>query len=1166
MSGKMYALIVGIDNYPQPEYRLNGCVNDATSIKEFLATRAADAAGQELAPPDFLFLDNEKATRQAIIDGFRKHLGQAGENDLVFFHFSGHGSQELAPDEFQRFEPDGLNETLVCYDSRLAGQWDLADKEVALLLREIADRKAQITVVLDCCHSGSGTREATDLQFRSRHIPPRPKRRPLDSYLFTLPQLEKETGKLDPEAHPAGWGTWRGGAEHVLLAACRDNEKAKEWFVDGRQSGVFTHYLLDTLRRGRGEVTYRDVFQRASALVQANVSYQHPQLEAFPGTAENQPFLGGRIQAVPRDLFVRYDKSEGWVVDAGGIHGIAQGSTGEKTILALFADNVPIDNLLSLEGQVRQAEVVRVLPQLSTIRFLEPNEPGRDEVFKAVVIQVPLPPRTVTLEGDSRGQDLIRAALKSAAPGGNPSTVIREADPKQVPSLVLRAEGTQFVICRPADPWPLAVPLKPCNEANAALAVRRLEHIARWENTYFDLRNANGRVRPDEVEMIVIPDEYGAEVGSSGVTVQGSSLRFSYTLQPDGKWRHPTFKLQLQSRTTRALYCALLCLSEDFSVSAELLPGGGAWLPPAPSNGIWALNGDPVFASVPKNWWDQGTTEFTDVLKLIVSTQAFDARLMEQDSLERPPRAVRSATQVRRSTLNRLMGRVQTRTLGSRPDSGETYDDWTTTEISITTVRPLELTPIRAEGAMTLTGGVSLDPHAHLRASARLATLPQATRDLGNVDLPAVLKSDPDVSRPLLFTTTRGGDPGLQVLELKNVENYQAVTSEEPLRLRARVPLGEREFVLPVAFDGVGPDGKGGFFLPLGYAEHNGQELVINLERLPHPVANLERSLGGSIRIFFQKMSSRLFGTRYEYPLLSVAKVDSQGQVEYEHDEEAVKAKVAAADRILLFIHGIIGDTRVMAGSIASPTAAGKSLRDGYDLVLTFDYENLNTNLEVLAANLSNRLRNVGLGPIHTKKLDIVAHSMGGLVARWFIEQGHGNQVVRRLVMLGTPNAGSPWPTVQQWSAFLLTLGLNYIAPVTWPAKWLAKLVPMLQPLTNDLGQMKSGSDFLRTLADSPPAEIPYALIAGNTALLWQGGEGDRIRRLWNVMTSRKLLYALADPFFLASPNDIAVSVASMKTVPYGLAPPTEVACDHVSYFTDPASLAALAKILSSKT
>ena len=50
----------------------------------------------------------------------------------------------------------------------------------------------------------------------------------------------------------------------------------------------------------------------------------------------------------------------------------------------------------------------------------------------------------------------------------------------------------------------------------------------------------------------------------------------------------------------------------------------------------------------------------------------------------------------------------------------------------------------------------------------------------------------------------------------------------------------------------------------------------------------------------------------------------------------------------------------------------------------------------------------------HGKTIHIVAHSMGGLVSRYFIENLGGHEIVQHLIMLGTPNSGSPWPEVQR--------------------------------------------------------------------------------------------------------------------------------------------------------
>ena len=39
MTKKIYALLVGIDNYPDPNHHLQGCANDITAIEEYLNER-----------------------------------------------------------------------------------------------------------------------------------------------------------------------------------------------------------------------------------------------------------------------------------------------------------------------------------------------------------------------------------------------------------------------------------------------------------------------------------------------------------------------------------------------------------------------------------------------------------------------------------------------------------------------------------------------------------------------------------------------------------------------------------------------------------------------------------------------------------------------------------------------------------------------------------------------------------------------------------------------------------------------------------------------------------------------------------------------------------------------------------------------------------------------
>jgi pimeloyl-ACP methyl ester carboxylesterase len=287
---------------------------------------------------------------------------------------------------------------------------------------------------------------------------------------------------------------------------------------------------------------------------------------------------------------------------------------------------------------------------------------------------------------------------------------------------------------------------------------------------------------------------------------------------------------------------------------------------------------------------------------------------------------------------------------------------------------------------------------------------------------------------------------------------------------------------------------------------------------------------------------------------------------------------VATAQRILLYVHGIIGDTRFMIASARTgwlmlPTTP-PALAERYDLLLTFDYESVNTTIQENARKLKERLRAVGLGPNHGKTLHVVAHSMGGLVARWFLERegGGAERMVQHLVMLGTPNAGSPWPTVQDWVTTGVGIALNLLSVVALPVKVFGGLVSAIETIDVALDQMKPGDELLQMLATSPDPHVPYTIIAGNTSVIRTALEPEpgqtkgRFARLWDKIKPKQWWYATLDLAFFHQPNDIAVSVESIQSVSSNRTPAPEkvppVACDHVAYFNTEEGLHALAAAL----
>ncbi|GAX45518.1 peptidase C14 caspase catalytic subunit p20 [Tolypothrix sp. NIES-4075] len=150
------ALLVGINQYGGGVPSLRGCVNDTDLQKQLLINKFA------FDPKDILIVNDAQATRHGILTAFEEHLiKQAKPDDVVVFHFSGHGSQVVDPD---RDSPDGLNSSFLPVDRRLASGFpdkggvvnDIMGHTLFLLMSAL--QTENVTAVLDCCYAGGGTR------------------------------------------------------------------------------------------------------------------------------------------------------------------------------------------------------------------------------------------------------------------------------------------------------------------------------------------------------------------------------------------------------------------------------------------------------------------------------------------------------------------------------------------------------------------------------------------------------------------------------------------------------------------------------------------------------------------------------------------------------------------------------------------------------------------------------------------------------------------------------------------------------------------------------------------------------------------------------------------------------------------------------------------------
>jgi len=106
----------------------------------------------------------------------------------------------------------------------------------------------------------------------------------------------------------------------------------------------------------------------------------------------------------------------------------------------------------------------------------------------------------------------------------------------------------------------------------------------------------------------------------------------------------------------------------------------------------------------------------------------------------------------------------------------------------------------------------------------------------------------------------------------------------------------------------------------------------------------------------------------------------------------------------VVLLHGIWGSHSEWSAGFKSALTSR-----GFELDTSFHPTDVGGRFTDWGVQLEGHLRNLlsESGPFHGhEKVDIIAHSQGGLAARSCIEQGEGKDLVRTLVMIGTPNHG----------------------------------------------------------------------------------------------------------------------------------------------------------------
>lgn len=243
------ALVVAVNDYPGTGSDLQGCINDALD-----GLAALKAAGFTCSS-----ISNANATRANILAALRSLVKCARSGDSLVFYYSAHGSQVR---DTTKDESDGWDEVLCPYD------WPqyVSDDDIRAILATVP-AGVNIDVIMDCCHSGTGTREV--------------------GQTYTVRALPPIAGKVSHPGKKTRATVIVPTLNHCLWAGCASNQTSAELLIGGKVRGAFSYYLWKEIRAGG---TRSAIVSRVCKQVAALGLKQVPQLEASQTEMLQAPF------------------------------------------------------------------------------------------------------------------------------------------------------------------------------------------------------------------------------------------------------------------------------------------------------------------------------------------------------------------------------------------------------------------------------------------------------------------------------------------------------------------------------------------------------------------------------------------------------------------------------------------------------------------------------------------------------------------------------------------------------------------------------------------------------------------------------------------------------------------------------------------------------------
>ena len=443
-----HAIVVGVADYPNLDKKLwlDGPRNDVEVVMNYLLDNNFDETNITLLADDEPILP----TYKNILIAFEKTINKSKSGDMVYLHFSGHGSQQPQEDlSDSNQEHDGLDEIFLPRDVKnfnyKMGKVEnaLVDNEVNLFITRFREKGVFVWLVFDSCHAGTMLRGTEQDGVKHRKVEPNILKIP--SALIKKAKNRQTDNRKKKTASVNANSKNKDLAGYIAFYAAQSTESTIEMKLpqqgpDRKPMGLFTYTISDILSSNI-DMSYT---QLSEAILNRYTGSRSISTPIFEGSNLNTAiFNSNRKIDVAQWKVLPHKKQNGLAnLSAGQIHGI-----NSDTILALVKS--PSETKQPIMGyiQVIKSDLISSTAKAIGYNGIKPIKITSRLYARAIGSKIETP-LTIWIQPDknnSASADKLKNLLKSISADKKQAINIKFTDKKDKADFHLAVDNKQIL-------------------------------------------------------------------------------------------------------------------------------------------------------------------------------------------------------------------------------------------------------------------------------------------------------------------------------------------------------------------------------------------------------------------------------------------------------------------------------------------------------------------------------------------------------------------------------------------------------------------------------------------------------------------------------------------------------------------------------------------------